>query len=279
MEFFKKLQALTLKLIILLVWFDLLCFSLILAGNIFQWSFFNESIGSAFYTMFGVSLGALAALAALHVVLTLNIISDAISALAIKTAPDPEDVSALRRRFQTILSASLAAIILIVGYQGTIERNAARHKATTIARQLADAAQSTLTTRISALISEDAPISKLYFVRDELLLSLENQRGVTLLLPKTGENTPVFYQITPWDFSRDDQTNISKSLNSLFVPQDTERKQFQEMIETQKPFFVINRHTIRVFQPIIKNNEISLILLLDTNRSVSDDYLMSRRKL
>lgn len=82
MSHLKKMQNLALKLILFLVWFDLMCFALILAGNIFQWSFFNESIGSAFFTMFSLSLGALFALAVLHVVLTLNLMSNSLSHMA-----------------------------------------------------------------------------------------------------------------------------------------------------------------------------------------------------
>lgn len=281
MESFKRLQSLALKVILFLVWFDLMCFTLILAGNIFKWSFFNESISSAFSTTFGLSLGALAALAVLHVVLTLNIISNSINHIANdKEVADSETIQKSKKRFKYLIITSVVGIMLIVGYQGILECNAARHQAEKIKNQLKGITQSTLSTRIVDLIEQDEKINNLYFVRDELLLSLEEkERSVTLLIPKMGQKGQVFYKITPWDYDHKDETPISKSLKYLFIPEDNERKKFEELIKNNKPFTVVNRRDIRAFYPIIKNGELKLILLLDTSRTVSSEYLISRSKL
>lgn len=280
MNNFKRLQNLALKLIFFLVWFDLMCFALILAGNVLKWSFFNESIGTAFFTAFGLSLGALIALAILHVVITLNIISNSISCLVKeKEIFDSDTFDKGKSRFQKIIIVSFVSILVIVGYQGIVERNAARYKVEKVEKQLKDTARSTLSVRIIDLIEQDAQINKLYFVRDELLLSLEEKaRSVTLLIPKEGQEGLIFYEITPWDYDHKDETIISKSLGKLFIPQDNERGRIIELTKDIKPFTVVNRYNIRSFYPITKNGKLKLIFLLDTSRTVSGDYIMSRGK-
>ena len=71
----KKLQWITLRLIIALVWFEILCFLFIFVGNIFKRSFLSEAFSVGFFSAFGIGPGALAALAILHMTLTLNLIS------------------------------------------------------------------------------------------------------------------------------------------------------------------------------------------------------------
>ncbi|MFA5117216.1 MAG: hypothetical protein WC695_00010 [Candidatus Omnitrophota bacterium] len=275
----RKLQGIALKLILFLVWFDLMCFTLILAGNVFKWSFFNESVGSAFFTTFGLSLGALAALAVLHVVLTLNIISNSISvAVQEKDLRTQEEVQKSKKRFKKYLVISIVGIVCIVGYQGIVERNAALHKVEKIKKQLSDVVRSTLAKRIVDLIEQDEKVNKLYFVRDEMLLSLEDQRSVTLLIPKTGQEGQVFYSVTPWDYDNKDETSIARSLKQLFVPNDDERKKFVQLVKSHLPFTVVGRMHIRAFYPIVKEGKLKVILLLDTSRMVSSEYLMSRSK-
>ncbi len=280
MDNLRRLQGLVLIIIIFLVWFDLMCFSLILAGQIFKWSFFNESISGAFFTTFGLSLGALAALAVLHVVLTLSAISHSISLLVKDKEVSSNDIIQKgKSRFVTLIVASVVGIILIVGYQGVVERNAARHKVRIVETQLNDVAQSSLALKIAELIDKNESINRLYFLRDEMLLSLEGERGIILLIPKTGESGKVFYQITPWDYDTTDEKNISLSLTHLFIPDKNEKKEFNNLLNTHQPFTVVERHHIRVFSPVIKDRQLKFILLLDTSRNISSQHLMSRSKL
>ncbi|MBU4305666.1 MAG: hypothetical protein KJ893_08655 [Candidatus Omnitrophica bacterium] len=279
MENLKRLQSLALKLIMFLVWFDIMCFALILAGNIFKWSFLNDSVGSAFFAAFGLSLGALAALAILHITLTLNIISTSISAVAGKsTGTDEAVLEKGRQRFKRLMVVSVVGILFAVGYQGLVERNASQYKVEKIGKQLGDVAQSALAMRLADLIERDEKVNELYFARDEILLSLEGQRSVTLLIPRAGQQETLFYQVTPWDYNSKDETNISKSLRNLFVSQTNERKKFKQLVKEYEPFVVVGRNSIRAFYPVMKNNGLKLILLLDTSRSVSSEYLMSRSR-
>jgi hypothetical protein len=159
-----------------------------------------------------------------------------------------------------------------------VEKKAAQHKVNQLQARLQDVSKASLVSKIVSLIERDAPVNELYFVRDELLLSLEGQKSVQLLIPKQGQEGKIFYKITPWDYNKDDQTPISQSLNNLFRPKEEEQKRFRTLLREQESFASVGRHHIRVFQPVTKAGQIQLILLLDTGRSVDSAYLMSRRK-
>ena len=160
MDNLKRLQNLALKLILFLVWFDFMCFAVILAGNIFGWSFFNEKIASTFFTLFGISLGALAALVGLHIVLALSIISSSISSLAKEQVTDLAS-SKDKKGFRNLIVVSVAIIFLIVGYQGIVERNVAKHKVKKVESHIANLAQSSLVSKLITLIDNDDKINSL----------------------------------------------------------------------------------------------------------------------
>ncbi|MCA9401467.1 MAG: hypothetical protein KC713_07555 [Candidatus Omnitrophica bacterium] len=273
----KRLQNLTLKIILFLVWFDFMCFAVILAGNIFGWSFFNEKISSTFFTLFSISLGSLIALVGLHVVLTLSIISNSISHLAKDSLPEADSKQS-RNQFRNIIIISVVLIVLIVGYQGVVERNVAKHKVKKVEQQIQDLANSQLVGKLISLIDKDETINKLYLLRDEILLSAEEHRSITLLLPRAGEEGQVFYQITPWDFDLKDETPISKSIKRAFIPNKDERKKFKEMINNKTHVVIVNNFAVKSYYPIDQNGQIKLILLLDTSRNIDSEYLMSRGK-
>ncbi|MCX5700620.1 MAG: hypothetical protein NTZ63_03685 [Candidatus Omnitrophica bacterium] len=275
----KKMQDLALKLILFLVWFDFMCFAIIITANILNWSFFNSKIASAFFTVFGISLGSLAALTALHVVLTLSIISNSISFLVKeKEITDETIIKRDKRNFGKLILTSIAIILLVVGYQGIIERNVAKNKVKKVEIQVRNMAQSVLVTRLVDLVQNDDKVKKLYFLRDEILLSSEEYRSISLLIPRAGEQGQVFYEITPWDYDNKDETSISKALKKVFVPYEEERKKFNKMLKTHEPFVVVNSYAIKAYYPIVRDGKIKLIILLDTSRNIDSGYLMSRGK-
>ncbi len=273
----KKMQSLALKFILFLVWFDFMCFAIIITANILNWSFFNSKIASAFFTVFSISLGSLAALSALHIVLTLSIISNSISALVKEKEPTDEAVIKKdKKNFRNLILASIAIILLIVGYQGVVERNVAKNKVRKIEIQVKDMAQSVLVSRLVDLIQNDDKVNKLYFLRDEILLSSEEYRSISLLIPRAGEQGQVFYEVTPWDYDNKDEGNISKSLKKVFVPNEEERKKFNKMVKMHESFVVVTNYAIKAYYPVVRDGKIKLIILLDTSRNIDSGYLMSR---
>ena len=273
----KKMQSLALKLILFLVWFDFMCFTIIITANILNWSFFNSKVASAFFTVFGISLGSLAALFVLHVVLTLSIISSSISALVKEKEPaDKEAIKKDKKNFRNLILVSVAMILLIVGYQGIVERNVAMNKVKKIEAQVKDMGQSVLVSRLVDLIQKDDKVNKLYFLRDEILLSSEEYRSLSLLIPRAGEQGQVFYEINPWDYDNKDETSISKALRRVFVPCEEERKKFNKMLKAYESFIVVTSYAIKAYYPVVRDGEIKLIILLDSSRNISSEYLMSR---
>lgn len=273
----KKMQDLALKLILFLVWFDFMCFAIIITANILNWSFFNSKIASAFFTVFGISLGSLAALCALHIVLTLSIISKSISALVNEKEPVDETlVKKDKNNFRKLIFVSVAIIFLVVGYQGMVERNVAKNKVKGIESQVKNMAQSVLVSKLVDLVQKDDKVNKLYFLRDEILLSSQEYRSLSLLIPRSGEEGQVFYEITPWDYDNKDETSISNTLRRVFVPSEDERKKFNKMLKNQESFIVVNSYAIKAYYPVVRDGKIKLIILLDTSRNISSEYLMSR---
>lgn len=280
MNTLRQLQGVVLKAILFIVWFDLACFVLILVGAVFNWSFVNEVVSSVFLITFVISAFVLGALAILHVVLTLNIVSESMVYIAKeKGLVDPEPSPLARRRFRNALVVSVLGIFILVLFQGIVEYRVGKYKVHRIQEGLKDVANSRLVMRLVDLIEQDGPINQLYLVRDELLLSLdEDVRGITLLIPKKGEEGLVFYEITPWDYDYKDKTPISQVDMRLFIPHYKERKKFDEMIKTKTPFTVVGRYSIHSFYPVVRDGDIKLVLFLDTSRQVSNDYLISRGK-
>jgi len=273
----KKMQDLVLKLVLFLVWFDFMCFAIIITANILNWSFFTSKIASAFFTVFGISLGSLAALCALHIVLTLSIISKSISSLV--NEKEPADESAIKKdkkNFKNLIFTSVAIILLVVVCQGMVERNVARNKVKGVESQLKNMAQSVLVSKLVDLVQNDDKVNKLYFLRDEILLSSEEYRSLSLLIPRPGEQGQVFYEINPWDYDNKDETNISKALRRVFAPCEEDRKKFNRMLKNQEPFIVVTSSVIKAYYPVVRDGKIKLIILLDTSRNISNEYLMSR---
>ena len=287
MEGLKKLQSLVLKIIIFLIWLDLAYFAMMLAGMAFKWAF----LGSSFYSLFGMSFGVLGVLALLHMVLTMNIISGSVEALAREKSSRSLGISDSKpgtKNFGRWMIVAIGGILIFVACAGVAEHYGIKQKNIKTQEKLGEAARSSLTGQIVDLVEQDAMVSKLYFVRDELLLSMGPQKGVTLLLPRQGSERQVFYQITPWDSQfpwhpavdakeeTKEDVRISKSLKALFSPRKEEEKKFNQMLKDQKPFSVAGEYQSRAFWPIVRNGQIKLILLSDAEINISDDVLYSR---
>ena len=191
---------------------------------------------------------------------------------------------------RSVITRPISSLVsqIFIASAGVAEHYGIQQKNIKTQEKLGEAARSALTDQIVNLIGQDAMVSKLYFVRDELLLSMGSQKGVTLLVPKQGSERQVFYQITPWDsqfpwhHAMDakeeikEDVPISKSLKFFFSPRKEEEKKFNQMLKDQKPFSVAGEYQSRAFWPIVRNGQIKLILLSDAEINISDDVLYSR---
>ena len=127
-------------------------------------------------------------------------------------------------------------------------------------------------------IDKDTQMKELYFSRDLLLLSMR-ENSMYLLIPKTKWKDKVFYKITAWDYNSEDERKISEALSKPYIPDEKEKEKFHKMLEDKKSFSVKEHSNISIFYPIEKNNEIKLILVINSRTDINPDVLRERSAL
>ena len=282
MHSLEKLQKLTLGLIIAVVWFDMLCFVVMFIGNIFKWSFLSETFSAGFFTAFGVSLGALFALGMLHSTLTFSLASFSLRKIAAAVEKDKELVEISPQKGKGFFAKGIAlaigsiAVIVIFLWFGEVSVN--RHKIKVALNSLDSVTKSPLADKAVDLINKDASVKELREVRDAMLNTLEDSRGLSLLIPVDKIDKTRYYEITPWWwFEKEEEAKpISQANLRVFVPYAEEKNKFNELLKDKKPFSILRRDSLRVFYPAVVNETTEFILLLDTSRQASDAYLLKR---
>ena len=282
MHSLEKLQKLTLGLIIAVVWFDMLCFVVMFIGNIFKWSFLSETFSTGFFTAFGVSLGALFALGMLHSTLTFSLASFSLRKIAAAVEKDKESDEVISQKGKGFFIKGIAlaigsiAVIVIFLWFGEVSVN--RHKIKVALNSLDSVTKSPLADKAVDLINKDASVKELREVRDAMLNTLEDSRGLSLLIPVDKIDKTRYYEITPWWwFEKEEEAKpISQANLRVFVPYAEEKNKFNELLKDKKPFSILRRDSLRVFYPAVVNETTEFILLLDTSRQASDAYLLKR---
>ena len=162
MENLKKLQTFILKVILFLIWLDLVYFALMAVGTVFKWA----SLGSGFHALIAMSFGILAMLSVLHIVLTLNIMSRSIELIAgAKGSPGVVGAVPGVKKYTKWMVAAITGIVIIVAAAGFADHSEIKRKNAKTQEKVGEATRSALTARIIDLIEKDAPASQLYFVR------------------------------------------------------------------------------------------------------------------
>jgi hypothetical protein len=270
-----KLQKLTLGLIVALVWFEILCFVLIFVGSIFKWSFLSDTFSVGFFSAFGIGIGALIALAILHMTLTLNSVSTSLSKIA-KDQEAGQAGSKSSNFFALSIFGALASILLIVLFLWYGEAQVNRHKIKIALNGVESVAKSSLANKLVELINKDATVKEILEVRDAMSRNLE-EGGLSVLAPVNKIDKTVYYEISPWWYSENNQDKpISQASLRIFVPYGNEKHKFNELILNKKPFTSLESNSLRAFYPVVVNGNVECILLLDTSRQASDKYLLSR---
>lgn len=277
-----KLQKLTLGLIISLTWFTLVCFVVIFLGNVFQWSFLSVTFSMGFFTAFGIGLGALVALAILHLTLTLNSISFSLFRIA-RGKEDAESVLAAGKDTKLFARSIFAAVlsmifVVLIMWYGEVRVN--NHKVKVALNSMESLVKSPLANKLVAAINADATIKEVLEIRDAMMNNLVDARGLSILTPVNKVEKNVFYELTPWWYGGHDEKQPEKKISeanlAVFVPQDNEKKKFHQLLQEKKPFYSRTNYALRVFFPVVIDGKIECILLLDTSRQDSDAYLLKR---
>lgn len=283
MYWLKKLQKLALVLIVGLVWFDILCFVLMLLGAILKWSFLSEGFTTGLFTTFGVSLGVLTALAVLHVILSLNLLSTSAQEIAkgrVSGLGEEVPSGAERRFFRLCMWVSSFAIILVVLVMAYGEHRVSQHKLKVTLNQLEATVKSDIASRLAASIEADVALKEVVASRDAMYGFFEERHGLSVLFPRVQSGATVYYELIPW-LRLDEKTRerpLSASDLPVFVPYAEEKKNFDQMLKDHHPIYSFTRSALRVYQPFLRDGKVSYILLYDTSRQVSDQYLSQSLK-
>lgn len=280
MDRLKGLQRLTLNLIVVLVWFEILCFVIIFLGNIFKWSFLSETFSVGFFSAFGVGLGALIALAILHVALTMNIISSSLSGIARSRGIAEEEPEGRQKRSLRLgvgMAVGAIALVVLFFWVGEIQVN--KYKIKVAMNSVESISRSPVAGKTADLIRKNAPVKELLDARDAMTNMLEERHGVSLIVPVKKVNETLYYELTPWWWSKDVeemQKPLSEANLRLFAPYQDEKKKFDKMLADGVPYYSLERSSLRVFYPVAEDGRIVFIILLDTGRQASDAYLLKR---
>jgi hypothetical protein len=273
MSVLRKLQKTVLNLIVFLVCFEILCFVIMFLATILKWAFLTEGISSAFFSGFGVGLGALVALAILHITLSFNSVS--ISLAKIAQEADIEETGP--RSFKKIMGAVLAIMLVIVTLLWFAEFRVKKYKVMVAFNALESISSSEIADKAIQLIGANATLKEIDALRDTMSSGLGEGRGLSLLIPVDKFGKSVYYELRPWL----SETELSKAIGeanlTIFIPYDNEKKKFKELLEKKNGFYSISSHSLRVFCPVIRDDKIAFILMLDTSRHIPDLYSKGRR--
>lgn len=273
----RKLQSFILYLILFLVWFELLCFTVMLCANVLNWSFLTDAFSAAFYMTFAVGLGVLGALGVLHVTLSFNAISSSLRKLSgeAESITNTDENAVMKKFIVSIVAALMLMVVILVlfWYAGC----RVDHHTTMVAMNgIESVGKSKQVDEIITAIHSNETISALDKMREVLISMNGSGKGISLVIPmKINENT-VYYELRPWTGYGDDEKLADANL-PVFVPYKNEKKQFEEVLVKKNPVYVRTQSTLRIFYPIVRGGKIELILLLDTSRKASNEYLKSSR--
>ena len=238
----RGLQSGVLRIILLFLWLAVVLFIIGLLGNVFNLTVMNNEL----WTIFGIILGILVVLGFLHVVISLNIISNAIAAYSGYGEPEYRRVD-----YKKIFMASGILIVLVLGVQSIVKIQVEKKNLEVLKQQATDIGSSAITAKIVTQIDEDAQMRDLYFSRDLLLLTMK-ENSLTLLIPKIRDGNKVFYQVTPWDYDSRDERKISEALERPYIPDKSVKEKFDKMLKDRKSFEVKSGGNMTIFYPVEK---------------------------
>ncbi|NOZ85596.1 MAG: hypothetical protein GXP49_04915 [Deltaproteobacteria bacterium] len=266
----QRLRDFTLRFIQILVWFEILWAAVFLAGLVFQWSGLTDQLASAFFGSGFCAVLVLLALVLLNVVTNLNIISKV--QVQRMTGADVEE-SKPGSFIKTIgIAGGLIGLVILSLwfaewrlYQAKVSQSETKIESL-VGTDLLDEALD--------LVKQDGPASELAKVREALATSVQSGARLSFILPRKVKDVTVYYESTAWWYGQKDQDKkISEVSLPRFVPINSERDKWEEMIKGEiKGFSVSSGENLRTFRRIVKDGQ-ELILLIDTGRR--SDYKRS----
>jgi hypothetical protein len=269
----QNIRDLTLKIIQVIVWFEILWAVVFITSMVFQWSGITDQLASAFFSSGFCAVIILVALTLLNVTANLNIISKAQVNKYAGAEEAPEDKQATMK----ILAVSGALIVAIVGSLWLVEFHTYRIKAADTAAKIESIVDTKLIDDAIGIVKSDGKISDLSAIRDALTATMNTGGHLSVIFPQDVLGVKVYYELTAWSHWQDkDDKKISEAYLQKYVPRAGEQKKWDKLAAGQIDTFTVpSGGNLRMFRRVKRANG-ELILCVDTSRRF--DYSRSSFK-
>ena len=266
----QKLRDFTLRLIQILVWFEILWAVVFLAGMVFQWSGLTDQLAAAFFGSGFCAVLVLAALALLNVTANLNIISKA----QVRKVAESEVVESKPGSFIKTLCAAGVLIALVVGSLWFAEWRLYQAKVSETETKIESLMGTDLLDEAVALIKKDGSAAELANMREALATSIQTGARLSFIIPRKVKDVTVYYEFTAWwHGKKDEDKKISEASLAKFVPRQAERLKWEKLVAGETDEFTVpSGNDLRSFRRVILHDQ-EIILLIDTGRR--SDYSRS----
>ncbi len=185
----QKLRDFTLRLIQILVWFEILWAVVFLAGMVFQWSGLTDQLSAAFFGSGFCAVLVLAALALLNVTANLNIISKA----QVRKVAESEMVESKPGSFIKALCAAGVLIAVVVGSLWFAEWRLYQAKVSETETKIESLMGTDLLDDAVALIKKDGSAAELADMREALATSIQTGARLSFIIPRKVKDVTVYY--------------------------------------------------------------------------------------
>jgi len=261
-----RVRDLSIRLIQILVLFEVLWAAIFVVGLTFKWSGLTDQLTSAFFGAGFCSLILIAALAVLNVTTNLNIISRSV-ALRSEDQTLPSDN---QKRYWPILLGAGTLVILVIGALSLAEARLYRSKRAEAESKIESIVDTPLLTSVLETIKRDGKVSELKNLREAIAAAIQSGERVSLLIPRDLKGVRAYYELTGWWWGGKDEEKISTASLPRFVPSVNEADDFREMLAGKIDHFSLKAGSeIRSFRRIVKP-EGEIIILIDTSRQYGD---------
>ncbi len=259
----QKMRDFSLRLISILVWFEILWATVFLVGMVFQWSGLTDQLAEAFFGSGFCGVLVLVALAILNVTANLNIIS---KAQASKATGELVAETRFGSSIRTIAVAGVLIGIVVFSLWVAEWRLYKAKESETIAK-IESIAETKLADEAIRLIRDNGSIAELAKVREALSANIQSGARLSIIFPERVKGVDMYHEFTAWSYgSEDSDKTISEAGLPKFVPMAGERKKYERLIKGEITHFTVPHDgNLRAFRMVQTANG-KMILLIDTSR-------------
>ncbi len=270
MDYLNKLKKFSLYAIIGIIWFELLWFLIVLLSNVFEWSFITKQFKDLFFTLGIGGIFIVIGFTLLNVSVNLNLISSSLA----KFSKPKKEITALKSqyfKFKYLIAGSAGIIVFIILIFWLAEVSTYRAKTKKITNKLYSLQNTDILKEMQNILEKNGKLKKAKELLNIMSASIEEPGRLSILLLKKKKNIYLYYHLTEWTYSKNNNSNVFNSKLNTFNPYYDEAKKFNSFIQNknQKIIFFPSKNYIRAFYKISKNKKICFIIFFDTSRQIN----------